>query len=98
MRPLVGCTNSRMSRMILLVTALTLASALPAHAQRRFRGGPAISSISPGDLSGASHRFTGYGGAVALITRDDGGSGPSVPPPAEAGADGRGAPAPACAL
>src|SRR3989442_4762210 len=60
-----------MPRTVLLVAALTLASAVPLHAQRRFRLGPAVSSMSPQDLSGASHSFTGYGGAVALITRDD---------------------------
>src|SRR3989442_12303707 len=78
-----------MSRMILLVTALTLASALPVHAQRRFRVGPAISSISLEDLSGAGHGFTGYGGAVALITGDDGESGLSVARYGELGTDGR---------
>src|SRR2546426_12196098 len=64
-----------MPRTVLFVAALTLASALPLHAQRRFRLGPAVSSMSPQDLSGASHSFTGYGGAVALITGDDGESG-----------------------
>src|SRR5881296_3667516 len=78
-----------MSRTILLVTALTLASALPVHAQRRFRVGPAISSISLEDLSGAGHGFTGYGGAVALITGDDGESGLSVARYGELGTDGR---------
>ena len=78
-----------MSRMILLVTALTLASGLPVHAQRRFRVGPAISSISLEDLSGAGHGFTGYGGAVALITGDDGESGLSVARYGELGTDGR---------
>src|SRR2546428_2679204 len=67
-----------MPRTVLLVAALTLASAVPLHAQRRFRLGPAVSSMSLQDLSGASHSFTGYGGAVALITGDDGESGLSV--------------------
>ena len=67
-----------MPRTVLLVVALALASALPLHAQRRFRLGPAVSSISLQDLSGASHSFTGYGGAVALITGDDGESGLSI--------------------
>src|SRR2546427_792113 len=67
-----------MPRTVLLVAALTLASAVPLHAQRRFRLGPAVSSMSLQGLSGASHSFTGYGGAVALITGDDGESGLSV--------------------
>src|SRR5439155_1759932 len=62
---------------------------LPVHAQRRFRVGPAISSISLEDLSGAGHGFTGYGGAVALITGDDGESGLSVARYGELGTDGR---------
>src|SRR5438552_1146729 len=78
-----------MPRTVLLVAALTLASALPLHAQRRFRVGPAISSISLEGLSGAGHGFTGYGGAVALITGDDGESGLSVARYGELGTDGR---------
>src|SRR5437899_11842775 len=78
-----------MPRTVLFVAALTLASALPLHAQRRFRLGPAVSSISLEDLSGASHSFTGYGGAVALITGDDGESGLSVARYGDLGTDSR---------
>src|SRR2546427_813644 len=78
-----------MPRTVLLVAALTLASAVPLHAQRRFRLGPAVSSMSLQDLSGASHSFTGYGGAVALITGDDGESGLSVIRYGDLGTDSR---------
>src|SRR5437879_1079723 len=78
-----------MPRTVLLVAALTLASAVPLHAQRRFRLGPAVSSMSLQDLSGASHSFTGYGGAVALITSDDGESGVSLIRYGDLGTDSR---------
>src|SRR2546427_245915 len=78
-----------MPRTVLFVAALTLASAFPLHAQRRFRLGPAVSSISLEDTSGAGHSFTGYGGAVALITGDDGESGLSVARYGDLGTDSR---------
>src|SRR2546430_15736040 len=78
-----------MPRTVLLVAALTLASAVPRQAQRRFRLGPAVSSMSLQAVSGASHSFTGYGGAVALITGDDGESGLSVIRYGDLGTDSR---------
>ena len=48
------------------------------HAQRRFRLGPTLSSLSLEDASGTGHGFTSWGGSVALITGDDGESGLTV--------------------
>src|SRR5256714_14386542 len=57
-----------MHKTILSVAALWLVAAAPAHGQRRFRVGPTYSSITLEDLSGNAHRFSSFGGSVALIT------------------------------
>src|SRR2546428_11389296 len=78
-----------MPRTVLLVAALTLASAVPLHARRRFRLGPVALSCAFRARGGPSHSFTGYGGAVALITGDDGESGLSVIRYGDLGTDSR---------
>ncbi|HET7791222.1 MAG TPA: hypothetical protein VFK78_10545 [Gemmatimonadales bacterium] len=54
-----------------IVTALTLLVGGTASAQRQFRVGPTVSSISI-TLGGATHSYASYGGSMALITGDDG--------------------------
>src|SRR5690348_17399576 len=54
-----------------IVTALTLLVGATASAQRQFRVGPTVSSISI-TLGGATHSYASYGGSMALITGDDG--------------------------
>jgi len=61
-----------------VVAALALASVSSLHAQRRFRLGPMLSSLSLEDASGTGHGFTAWGGAAALITGDDGEAGLTV--------------------
>ncbi len=61
-----------------VVAALALASVSSLHAQRRFRLGPMLSSLSLEDASGTGHGFTAWGGAAALITGDDGETGLTV--------------------
>lgn len=53
---------------LLLVVLLAPADAV---AQRRVRLGPVFTAVSLQDGSGASHSFTAFGGAVALVTGDD---------------------------
>lgn len=67
-----------MHKPLAVAALLLVAAAGPSAAQRRFRIGPAVSSISLEDLSGTSHSFTAFGGSVALITGDDGETGLSV--------------------
>lgn len=55
-----------------LVAALSLSLTFSVNAQRRFRVGPIVSSISIEDAAGTSRSFGSYGGSVALITGDDG--------------------------
>ena len=61
-----------------VVAALALASVSSVHAQRRFRLGPMLSSLSLEDASGTGHGFTAWGGSIALITGDDGETGLTV--------------------
>jgi len=61
-----------------VVAALALASVSSVHAQRRFRLGPMLSSLSLEDASGTGHGFTAWGGMAALITGDDGETGLTV--------------------
>src|SRR2546425_949061 len=61
-----------------VVAALALASVSSVHAQRRFRLGPMLSSLSLEDASGTGHGFTAWGGSVALITGDDGETGLTI--------------------
>jgi len=61
-----------------VVAALALASVSSVHAQRRFRLGPMLSSLSLEDASGTGHGFTAWGGPAALITGDDGETGLTV--------------------
>ncbi|PYO83951.1 MAG: hypothetical protein DMD65_04255 [Gemmatimonadetes bacterium] len=61
-----------------VVGALALASVSSVHAQRRFRLGPMLSSLSLEDASGTGHGFTAWGGSIALITGDDGETGLTV--------------------
>jgi len=61
-----------------VVAALALASVSSLHAQRRFRLGPMLSSLSLEDASGTGHGFTAWGGSIALITGDDGETGLTV--------------------
>src|SRR2546425_11218652 len=61
-----------------VVAALAVASVSSLHAQRRFRLGPTLSSLSLEDASGTGHGFTAWGGAAALITGDDGETGLAV--------------------
>src|SRR5438105_10089456 len=63
--------RSSMHKTILGVVALWLVAAAPVHGQRRFRAGPTYSSITLEDLSGNAHRFSSFGGSVALITGDE---------------------------
>src|SRR5947208_3337997 len=67
-----------MHKTILGVAALWLVAAAPVHGQRRFRVGPTYSSITLEDLSGNAHRFSSFGGSVALITGDEGETGVTV--------------------
>src|SRR2546423_1594328 len=67
-----------MHKTILSVAALWLVAAAPAHGQRRFRVGPTYSSITLEDLSGNAHRFSSFGGSVALITGDEAETGVTV--------------------
>ena len=67
-----------MHKTILGVVALWLVAAAPVHGQRRFRVGPTYSSIALEDLSGNAHRFSSFGGSVALITGDEGETGLTV--------------------
>ena len=55
-----------------LVAALSLSLTFSVNAQRRFRVGPIVSSISIEDAAGTSRSFGSYGGSLALITGDDG--------------------------
>ena len=61
-----------------VVAALAVASVSSLHAQRRFRLGPTLSSLSLEDASGTGHGFTAWGGSIALITGDDGETGLTV--------------------
>ena len=61
-----------------VVAALAVASVSSLHAQRRFRLGPTLSSLSLEDASGTGHGFTAWGGTAALITGDDGETGLTV--------------------
>src|SRR5436309_15155770 len=61
-----------------VVAALALASVSSVRAQRRFRLGPMLSSLSLEDASGTGHGFTAWGGSIALITGDDGETGLTV--------------------
>src|SRR5207245_3310308 len=61
-----------------VVAALALASVSSLHAQRRFRLGPMLSSLSLEDASGTGHGFTAWGGTAALITGDAGETGLTV--------------------
>src|SRR5256885_660490 len=67
-----------MNKAILGVAALSLVAAAPVYGQRRFRVGPTYSSITLEDLSGNAHRFSSFGGSVALITGNEGGTGVTV--------------------
>lgn len=67
--------------MRLLTGLLLLALAAPAarlDAQRRFRIGPTLHSVAVENGNGASRGYTAYGGALALLTRDDGEVGATV--------------------
>ena len=56
----------------LLTSALAvLGIAAPLVAQRPVRIGPIYSSLSLQDATGTSHRFSGLGGTIALLTADD---------------------------
>lgn len=72
---------------IVAVGAVALTS--PAAAQRRLRAGPTLSSIALEDAAGNSHSFTSYGGALALLTSDDGESGLSFARYRDLSTDGR---------
>lgn len=61
----------------LTLLLIALASAGGAEAQRRARIGPTVSSISIEDGSG-SHSFSSFGGALALLSGDDGEIGAAV--------------------
>jgi hypothetical protein len=61
-----------------LIAALWLAGISSAHAQRRLRIGPTYSSLGLDDISGSSHRFTSFGGTLAVLTGDDGEAGVAV--------------------
>lgn len=56
-----------MRKPLVFIAMLFLVGSAPLHAQRRFRVGPMLSSISIDSKS-----FTAYGGALGLITGDDG--------------------------
>src|SRR5712691_2641364 len=56
----------------LLLCGAALLLVAPTAAQRRARIGPTASSIAIKDGTGGSHGYTSLGGAVALITSDDG--------------------------
>jgi len=63
----------------LLVLALAgLSLATPLEAQRPFRVGPIYSSLSLQDATGTSHRFSAFGGTLALLTADDDETGLSI--------------------
>lgn len=61
----------------LTVLLLALATAGSAEAQRRVRIGPTVSTISIQDGSG-SQSFTSFGGALALLSGDDGEIGAAI--------------------
>src|SRR5256885_15156878 len=61
-----------------LIAALWLAGLSSAHAQRRLRIGPTYSSLGLDDASGSSHGFSGFGGTLSFLTRDDGEAGVAV--------------------
>ncbi|HVH09709.1 MAG TPA: hypothetical protein VM736_07925 [Gemmatimonadales bacterium] len=66
-------------RALWIITALVyLGGSSAAPAQRRIRLGPTYGSLSLEDASGTSHSFSGFGGAVALITGDDGETGIAI--------------------
>lgn len=60
------------------VAALSLGVVVSLGAQRPFRIGPAVSSISLEDVSGTAHSFTSFGGSAALITGDEGETGLTI--------------------
>jgi len=67
-----------MRKTCFVAAALAVAGVSSLHAQRRWRIGPTVSSISLQDASGNNHGFTSFGGSAALITGDDGETGLTI--------------------
>ncbi|HKW41887.1 MAG TPA: hypothetical protein VJN39_11615 [Gemmatimonadales bacterium] len=63
---------------LLIIAAASFVGGSAARAQRPFRIGPTVSSLSLEDGSGNGHGFTSWGGSIALITSDEGESGVTV--------------------
>lgn len=61
-----------MRKSLVVIALLSLAGSPSLPAQRRFRVGPTVSSLSIEDASGSSQSFVGYGGTLGLISGDDG--------------------------
>lgn len=72
-----------------LTFLLALGAAAPLNAQRPFRIGAAVSSITLEDQAGTSHSFTSYGGSVALITSDESETGLTIARYNDLSTDGR---------
>ena len=60
-----------MNTRLLLFAVAAAGLAAPLAAQRPVRIGPVYASLSLDDGTGSSHRFSAYGGTLALLTADD---------------------------